>query len=172
MKQQPRESVIVQNIQRKLAPFALVRKRHGTVHAVKGDPDLYGVLHADHAYWPGRHFELEVKRPGEDPTPLQRTRLAEWEKAGAITAVVVNAQEALNTLRIGDNWSRAEPLLRNGSRVKIEARLSNGYPYCGPAEVIEDSIGHAVKVQVSSLHGRLIPLTVSRAEIKKIICAV
>jgi hypothetical protein len=96
----PRESAIVRTIQKRLEPHCVVRKRHGSVFSIRGDPDLYGMLPLDHADYPGRHFELEVKRPGEKPTPLQLTRLREWEAAGAVTGWVTSAQEALELLRL------------------------------------------------------------------------
>ena len=69
----------------------VVRKRHGTVMGVAGDPDLYGTIN-------GRHFEIEVKRP-HDPssqlTELQTQRLLEWQFGGAITGVARSVDEAL-----------------------------------------------------------------------------
>jgi len=74
-------------------PQCVVRKRHGTVYGVAGDPDLYGTL-------AGRHFELEVKRPGNSPTPLQEKRIAEWKAAGAVVGVVHSVQEARGLLDV------------------------------------------------------------------------
>jgi hypothetical protein len=68
------------------APGLLFRKRHGTAMGVAGDPDIYGL-------WNGHHFEIELKVPGEHPTPLQALRLGEWAKAGALTAVIHSVQE-------------------------------------------------------------------------------
>jgi hypothetical protein len=62
------------------------RKRHGTAMGVTGDPDLYFCVN-------GRHCEVELKRPGNNPTPLQTERLAEWGRAGASTAVVHTPEE-------------------------------------------------------------------------------
>lgn len=88
-----RETALVRSILRALekAPGVAVRKRHGTAMGKAGDPDLSGCLN-------GRHFELEVKRPGNEPTPLQLVRLAEWQRAGALVGVVHNAREALACL--------------------------------------------------------------------------
>lgn len=61
------------------------RKRHGSAMGVAGDPDVYGV-------WAGVAWELELKAPGEEPTPLQRARLSEWARAGCVTGVVDNPQ--------------------------------------------------------------------------------
>jgi len=62
---------------------------------VAGDPDLYGV-------WRGRPFEIELKRQGQSPTPLQAFRIAEWTRAGASTFVVHSLSEfeqAIENLR-------------------------------------------------------------------------
>jgi hypothetical protein len=62
-------------------PGAVVRKRHGSIYSTVGDPDLY-ILFA------GVHIECELKRPGENPTPIQVRRLDQWRAAGAVTAVI------------------------------------------------------------------------------------
>jgi hypothetical protein len=61
------------------------RKRHGSIMGLTGDPDVYGL-------WAGIAWELELKAPGEIPTALQRERLDEWHKAGAVTAVIDHAK--------------------------------------------------------------------------------
>jgi len=62
-------------------PAAVVRKRHGSVYTLAGDPDIYFLL-------AGTHVECELKQPGQNPTPLQEHRLAQWEAAGARVAVI------------------------------------------------------------------------------------
>ena len=62
-------------------PGCLARKRWGGGMGVAGDPDIDACIG-------GRSVQLEVKRPGERPTPLQLKRLEEWRKAGAVVAVV------------------------------------------------------------------------------------
>src|SRR5215831_18376767 len=90
----PKESNILRACERELKKQgALYRKRHGTAFGTKGDPDLY-------LLWHGVHVEIELKRPGEDPTPLQRERLAEWEAYGAPTKVVHSVEELRSFLRI------------------------------------------------------------------------
>lgn len=79
-------------------PGVVVRKRHGTVMGVGGDPDLYGTIK-------GRHFEIEVKRPNDPSsqlTKLQAERLVEWKLAGAITGVARGVDEALTILGLLD----------------------------------------------------------------------
>lgn len=91
------ESDITQKIMhavRAAYPRAIVRKRHGTVFGIAGDPDLYGSID-------GRHFEIEVKQPGESPTLIQRKRLRDWSTAGAIVGVAASVDEALAILRTG-----------------------------------------------------------------------
>ena len=85
----PLEKQIVDSIVKdfRTVPGCVVRKRHGTAFGVAGDPDLYGTIN-------GRHFELEVKQPGNQPTVLQARRLVEWRAAGATVAVVHSVQEA------------------------------------------------------------------------------
>ena len=78
----------------KRLPGVVVRKRHGTVMGLAGDPDLYGSIN-------GRHFEIEVKRPNDPSsqlTKLQTERLLEWKIAGAITGVARSTDDALGIL--------------------------------------------------------------------------
>jgi len=95
MKAAPRESTIVAAIVRalKAVPELVVRKRWGSEMAAAGDPDLTGCYR-------GRHFELEVKAHGGRLSRIQEVRLEEWRKAGAITGVVHNTEEALAVLGI------------------------------------------------------------------------
>ena len=78
----------------KRLPGVVVRKRHGTVMGLAGDPDLYGSIN-------GRHFEIEVKRPNDPSsqlTKLQTERVMEWKIAGAITGVARSTDDALGIL--------------------------------------------------------------------------
>jgi len=78
----------------KKIPGVVVRKRHGTAMGVAGDPDLYGSIR-------GRHFEIEVKRPGDPgsiPTELQTRRMQEWRDAGAMVGIARSMEDALQIL--------------------------------------------------------------------------
>ncbi|MFZ5926322.1 MAG: hypothetical protein ACOYX1_02630 [Acidobacteriota bacterium] len=101
MKRGARESSLVAEILRVLRtlPGVVVRKRNGSAWGIAGDPDLYGSIN-------GRHFEIEVKRPGvSGPTPLQQTRLHQWAASGARVGVATSVEEAL---RIVDADGRDE----------------------------------------------------------------
>jgi hypothetical protein len=91
----PRESQIVDAIVKRLREEqrCVVRKRHGTAFCFAGDADLYGSLR-------GRHFEIEVKRPGQVPTALQAARLIDWRDSGALAGCATSVREALAILGI------------------------------------------------------------------------
>jgi hypothetical protein len=72
-------------------PGCLARKRWGGGMGVAGDPDIDACIR-------GRSVQLEVKRPGEKPTPLQLKRLEEWQRAGAVVAVVHGVGETREIL--------------------------------------------------------------------------
>ncbi len=90
----PSETAIVNTIVRYLRslPGCAVRKRWGGGMGVAGDPDITGCIR-------GRHLELEVKRPGGKPTPLQEKRLREWRDAGAVVEVVASVEDVREILR-------------------------------------------------------------------------
>jgi hypothetical protein len=66
-------------------------KIHGSEMQEQGLPDILGCLR-------GRAVALEVKMPGEGPTPLQAFRLAEYARAGAVASVVYSADQAIALL--------------------------------------------------------------------------
>ncbi len=83
-------------------PGCLARKRWGGRMGVAGEPDIDGCIC-------GRSLQLEVKRPGEAPTILQRKRLDEWRAAGAIVGVVhsvVEVEELLSQCLASEVRSR------------------------------------------------------------------
>ena len=67
-------------------PRCLARKRWGGGMGVAGEPDIDACIR-------GRSLQLEVKRMGEEATCLQRKRLDEWRRAGAVTGVVHGVAE-------------------------------------------------------------------------------
>lgn len=87
------EAAIVKSILRALNALPSTRavKRHGSAMGRRGTPDIDGCYN-------GLAFYLEVKRPGKTPTPLQAYELRQWAAAGAITACVTSAQEAVDVV--------------------------------------------------------------------------
>lgn len=75
----------------------LARKMHGGEFSVKGDPDIFGCYR-------GRMFQIENKRPGEEPEPIQLARLRQWARAGAKVGVAHSLAEAKELL---EPWMRA-----------------------------------------------------------------
>ena len=69
-------------------PFASAHVRHQAGYAKKGDPDVYGS-------YCRLHIEIEVKRPGKNPTELQKLRLAHWCNVGAMVAVLRSKEGAI-----------------------------------------------------------------------------
>jgi hypothetical protein len=72
-------------------PCCLARKRWGGGMGVAGDPNIDACIR-------GRSVQLEVKRPGEKPTPLQLKRIEEWRQAGAVVAVVSSVEDVKSLL--------------------------------------------------------------------------
>lgn len=70
-------------------------KFHGSGFTEEGTPDVLGC-------YKGRALALEIKLPGEEATPIQLKRLAEWRTAGAIVGVVHSIEELRNLLREAD----------------------------------------------------------------------
>ena len=62
-------------------PCCHAEKIHRGTYDLRGTPDILGALN-------GRALALEVKRPGNDATPLQQYVMGKWAQAGAITGVV------------------------------------------------------------------------------------
>ena len=87
------ESSVVRRILKALNALPRCRavKTHGSVYGRRGTPDLDIVYH-------GQAYKLEAKRPGQEPTPLQRYEMRLWAEAGAITGVVTSPAEALAML--------------------------------------------------------------------------
>ena len=87
------ESTLVRNILRALnaVPTCKAIKLHGSPYLERGTPDVLCV-------YDGRVYWLEIKLPGEQPTAIQRHRLAEWTEAGATCRVVRTVGEAMRVM--------------------------------------------------------------------------
>jgi hypothetical protein len=72
-------------------PQCVARKWWGGGMGIAGDPDIDACIR-------GRSLQLQVKRSGAKPTPLQVKRLDEWRRAGAIVAVVSSVEEVRELL--------------------------------------------------------------------------
>lgn len=58
-------------------------KLHVDQYQEAGTPDIFACVN-------GFLLVIEVKRPGEEPTRIQRIRLMQWRKAGAFILVADN----------------------------------------------------------------------------------
>lgn len=74
------------SLQKKIV--ALIKQRGGMAriltqspYTVVGDPDVYGCYR-------GYMLQFEVKEDNEQPTAIQRVRLAEWKRAEAVACAV------------------------------------------------------------------------------------
>jgi len=59
-------------------------KVHGTVSQRSGEPDLTGSILYKNIWL---HFNIEVKRPGRQPTKLQIYRLQKWHQCDRVVGV-------------------------------------------------------------------------------------
>ena len=66
-------------------PNCIAESRTQTGYGKKGGADIFGCFN-------GRHFELEVKQPGAQPTKLQKEWLDRWAANGSISGKVVDIQ--------------------------------------------------------------------------------
>ena len=60
-------------------------KMHGNRYVEAGTPDIC-------CCYQGRAMWIELKRPGEQPTPIQLKRLREWQEAGAVVGWVTDLE--------------------------------------------------------------------------------
>jgi hypothetical protein len=60
-------------------------KFHGDEYTEVGTPDILCIAY-------GTPIWIEVKRKGEEPTPIQYARLRQWKRAGAIVTWVDDLQ--------------------------------------------------------------------------------
>lgn len=84
-----KESTLVDNIRKALKKRGVkTLKIHGNQYMPAGEPDIIGCRD-------GRMYCWEVKVGKNNPTELQLKRLDEWEKVGAVTAVVWSVASAI-----------------------------------------------------------------------------
>lgn len=71
---------------------------HGSPYTEAGSPDIIACLN-------GRCWVIEVKTPTGELSNIQKVRLEEWYRAGAICCVVTSVGETLNCLIMKrGNW--------------------------------------------------------------------
>lgn len=58
----------------------------------KGLPDITGLIQ-------GQHVEIEVKLPGNTPTPLQKKKLERYKECGAIVGWTTSVDGAVDIIR-------------------------------------------------------------------------
>lgn len=80
----------------KSRPYCWAFKTHGGIMQAAGIPDVI-------ACFKGRFVGLEVKRPGNKPTLLQKVTLDLINKAGGTGAVVYSLEDAIRILEKIDN---------------------------------------------------------------------
>lgn len=89
------EEVIVKNILKYLnsLPQCWCFKVHGGPYQRKGIPDILGVFK-------GQLFALEVKRPGEKATDLQKWCIVQIRNAGGLAEVVTSVEQVQELLHV------------------------------------------------------------------------
>ena len=93
----PRETQIVRRIIRWLhaeGHFAI--KIHGSAMQRAGLPDIIACVK-------GRYVGIEVKRPGNGPTPLQKLRLQNIRDAGGIAGVAACLEDAVALVNLASD---------------------------------------------------------------------
>lgn len=87
------ESDLVAKIKARLKklPKAYFIKTHGDSYMV-GEPDIIGCIEA-------LTVVIEIKLPGEVPTPNQMAHLSMWRRAGALAFWATSLEEVATTLR-------------------------------------------------------------------------
>jgi len=103
-----KESSLLRGVEKLLRDRGIVfRKRHGSALGTAGDPDIFFVIE-------GLHAEVELKRPGEQPTPLQAARLKSWADAGAIVGCIHTLDEMREFLDLVYTYARCTQWRKSG----------------------------------------------------------
>lgn len=86
------ESNITKGILQLFAPPLKAVKIHVDQYQEAGTPDVFACVD-------GRLWVIEVKRPGEEPEPIQNLRLHQWHRAGAYTLVAYDKETVAEVLK-------------------------------------------------------------------------
>lgn len=90
-------------------------KIHGNAFGRAGEPDVDGCSH-------GRSLKFECKRAGKRPTGLQRGRLEEWARAGALVGWFTTTEHLRQLLAHLDEPGFVPDLDRPGCGCDVHAR--------------------------------------------------
>jgi hypothetical protein len=80
------------------------RKVHGSAMGTAGEPDIDACIR-------GRATKVELKQPGNSPTPSQMGALRRWERVGALAGWVTNLVELDELLSHVDDVEWLNPQL-------------------------------------------------------------
>ena len=98
------EAKIVAKILKRLNEVGYAIKFHGSAMSKGGEPDILACVM-------GRMVRVEVKVPGNKPTPRQYHQLRQWEKAGALSGWATSVEEVDALLGHLDDPSWRNPQL-------------------------------------------------------------
>lgn len=90
------------------------RKRHTGPMGTGGHPDIEGCS-------AGRSFQVEMKRPGEKPTPRQFAQMRVWQNAGALVGWACSVEHVRQIMARRDDSTWKNPLTAPGAG---ESRLT------------------------------------------------
>jgi len=80
----------------------------GTGATSQGEPDIIGVLELVEGGM-GRHFTIELKQPGNEPTPKQAARLRKYADRGSLAGWATTMEEVDAILEHADDPSWRHP---------------------------------------------------------------
>jgi hypothetical protein len=72
-------------------PRTKARKVHQGSMTGGGEPDIDACSH-------GRSVKIEMKRPGEEPSPRQHRRMQEWQRCGALVGWATSLAEVMELM--------------------------------------------------------------------------